>query len=106
MVKLGELGDQQVDMTKWFNFTTFDVMSDLTFGQPLGLLRNTSFTPWVDAIFNLVKLVPVFSIVNYYPILKYAFKWLETAKVKDMRTSHFRHTADRVDMRLERGSGE
>jgi cytochrome P450 len=30
-----------VDLMRWYNFTTFDIISDLTFGEPLYCLRDT-----------------------------------------------------------------
>lgn len=104
--KLYQVGDQPVDMVKMFTFTTFDTMGDLTFGQPLGLLKDTQFSPWVQAVFDSVRVLPFIQMIEYYPILKWIFSWLEPESVKKMRTSHFRHTADRVDMRLQRGSSE
>jgi cytochrome P450 len=29
-----------IDMVRMFNFTTFDIMGDLTFGEPLHMLSN------------------------------------------------------------------
>lgn len=35
-----------VDMVRMYNFTTFDVMGDLTFGEPLHMLDNAEYDPW------------------------------------------------------------
>lgn len=40
------------DLVKYYNFTTFDIMAELAFGEPLGLLENSDYTPWVAAIFR------------------------------------------------------
>jgi cytochrome P450 len=32
--------DAKLDMVRMYNFTTFDIMGDLTFGEPLHMLRN------------------------------------------------------------------
>ena len=29
-----------VDMNKWYNFTTFDLIGDLAFGEPFGCLQS------------------------------------------------------------------
>lgn len=34
-----QTGEAQ-DMTKWYNWTTFDVIADLIFGEPFGCLQN------------------------------------------------------------------
>lgn len=41
---------QVFNMFKWYGFTSFDIISDLAFGESLNLLGRSSFTPWVDAI--------------------------------------------------------
>lgn len=32
--------DKPIDMIRLYNFTTFDIMGDLTFGEPLHMLEN------------------------------------------------------------------
>jgi cytochrome P450 len=39
--------DKRFDMVKMYNFTTFDVMGDLTFGESLHMLDKTEYDPWV-----------------------------------------------------------
>lgn len=42
-------------MTKWYNWTTFDIISDLAFGEPFGCLKDSSYHPWVALIFASTK---------------------------------------------------
>lgn len=44
-----------VDMAKWFNFTTFDLIGDLSFGQPFGLLEGGVWHRYVSTLFGSVK---------------------------------------------------
>lgn len=37
--------DRKWDMVRLYNFTTFDVMGDLTFGEPLHMLSNAEYDP-------------------------------------------------------------
>jgi len=46
---------QPTDMLKWYNFTTFDIIGDLVFGEPFNCLSNSNYHPWVDAIFGAIK---------------------------------------------------
>lgn len=32
-----------VDMTRWYNFTTFDLIGDLAFGEPFGCLSENKY---------------------------------------------------------------
>ncbi|KAM5357164.1 hypothetical protein ACJZ2D_016546 [Fusarium nematophilum] len=47
-----------VDIVKWFNFTTFDIIGDLAFGEPFGCLDSGGYHPWVRKIFESVKIIP------------------------------------------------
>ena len=38
---------RKFNLVRLLNFTTFDVMGDLTFGEPLGMLDDDSYHPWV-----------------------------------------------------------
>lgn len=35
----------KADLTKWFNWTTFDIVSDLAFGEPFHCLKETTYQP-------------------------------------------------------------
>ncbi|KAF4953939.1 hypothetical protein FSARC_12295 [Fusarium sarcochroum] len=47
-----------VDIVRWFNFATFDLIGDLAFGQPFGCLESGGYHPWVSMIFEGVKALP------------------------------------------------
>jgi hypothetical protein len=38
------------------NFTTFDIIGDLAFGEPFGCLKNEKFHDWVALIFETIKI--------------------------------------------------
>ncbi|KAK7744058.1 hypothetical protein SLS53_003575 [Cytospora paraplurivora] len=48
-------GTKALDMTKWYNWTTFDVIGDLAFGEPFGCLTESNYHPWVAMIFPALK---------------------------------------------------
>jgi cytochrome P450 len=97
---------ETVDMVRIFNFTTFDTMSDMCFGKTLGLLENNEYSPWVKAVFQSVKIIPFIQIIEYYPALKLLYNLLEPKALSDLKTNHFKHSADLVDERLARGSDQ
>lgn len=106
--KLGEsagLG-QPVNMVEKYQFTTFDIMGDLTFGQPLGLLESNVYSKWVEAAFASIKAIPIAQFIQYYTVLDFIFRAVEPKFVTEMKYTHFKHSADRVDRRLQRGSEE
>lgn len=50
-----DAGAKPLDMTKFYNYTTFDVIGDLAFGEPFGCLDNTTYHPWVPLVFQSAK---------------------------------------------------
>ncbi|KAL8709009.1 MAG: hypothetical protein Q9220_006218 [cf. Caloplaca sp. 1 TL-2023] len=43
--------DQKVDMSKWINYITLDIMGDLSFGESFHLLEKGEDNPWVTDLF-------------------------------------------------------
>ncbi|KAL0260739.1 hypothetical protein SLS55_004429 [Diplodia seriata] len=91
-----------LDLFKLLTCTTMDIMSDLSFGQPLGLLDTAEFTPWVAAIFSWIKLFDLSRITLEYPFLGHLARWLTPQALLDDQELHNRSVRDRVDLRLER----
>lgn len=95
--------DRKFDMVKLYNFTTFDVMGDLTFGESLHMLDSGQYDPWVSQIFGSVKTSARLVIMVRYPILYKAFRMFVLEKMMRGRYNHFQHFVDRVTKRLDRG---
>ncbi|KAF2404512.1 cytochrome P450 [Trichodelitschia bisporula] len=45
-----------INMVDWLNFTTFDIIGDLAFGEPFGCLKDEMFHDWVSLIFDTIKI--------------------------------------------------
>jgi len=50
-----EANNESFNMVNWLNFTTFDIIGDLAFGEPFGCLETGEFHFWVSLIFETVK---------------------------------------------------
>lgn len=46
----GALERRPLDLRTWYNWTTFDVIGDLCFGESFGMLENTSYDPWIETL--------------------------------------------------------
>ncbi|KAK0628019.1 Isotrichodermin C-15 hydroxylase [Lasiodiplodia hormozganensis] len=44
-----------VDMVKWYNYTTFDVIGHLALAESFDCLQNSDYHPWVSAIGAAIK---------------------------------------------------
>ncbi|KAI5918191.1 cytochrome P450 [Camillea tinctor] len=92
-----------LNMTQLYNFTTFDVMADLAFGQSLGLLEGED-PSWVATIFQWLRCLPLLQFIQYYPLIEKIYNLVEPKSIAKMRLDHFHHTTSRVDKRLKEGS--
>jgi cytochrome P450 len=92
------------NMVRMYNFTTFDIMSDLTFGESLHMLENDKYDPWVDIIFqNIKRGVQLGLIYNHYALLGGIVRALLRKTVEKVQYEHFNHSVTRVTKRLEKG---
>ncbi|SPO00330.1 related to cytochrome P450 CYP3/CYP5/CYP6/CYP9 subfamilies [Cephalotrichum gorgonifer] len=54
---LHQICEEPVDMTKWYNFTTFDIIGHLAFAESFDCLTSSSYHPWIEIIFSTFKFV-------------------------------------------------
>ncbi|KAI8939232.1 hypothetical protein NX059_005058 [Plenodomus lindquistii] len=54
--RVGEHGRQgkSIDLMRWYNYATFDIISDLAFGVPLYCLRDSNNHTWIDLVYGSV----------------------------------------------------
>ncbi|KAH7007965.1 cytochrome P450 [Microdochium trichocladiopsis] len=95
---------EQVELTSIFSFATFDIMADLCFGQPLGLLERDRSSAWVNSIFKLIKLMPLSLFVEYYNVSRFLYRKFEPKCIQKKKHEHFQHSAQRVHERVKTGS--
>ncbi|KAM0722993.1 hypothetical protein Q7P37_001191 [Cladosporium fusiforme] len=104
MLESAEAG-KKADLLKFYNCTTFDIMSDLTFAEPLNMLEDSEYSPWVKAIFNGIKggtQIRGFKLASNlarYLIEGVLFK---TRLVREKQLEHWNYSKERVDRRLAR----
>ncbi|KAF2876719.1 cytochrome P450 monooxygenase-like protein [Massariosphaeria phaeospora] len=60
-----------IDIMRWYNYTTFDIITDLTFGEPLYCLRDKDYHPWVNMVFASAKAISLLVAKRNFPIFAY-----------------------------------
>ncbi|TGJ86836.1 hypothetical protein E0Z10_g1936 [Xylaria hypoxylon] len=58
-------GAKKLNLETWFNFTTFDIIGNLVFGQSFNCLKNADYHPWIDFIFKSVRSGAVLTAMTY-----------------------------------------
>ncbi|KAH9230329.1 hypothetical protein K456DRAFT_1917445 [Colletotrichum gloeosporioides 23] len=88
------------DMVKLYNFTTFAIMAELAFGEPLGLLASSSYSEWVGNIFGNLKANAIAQIGREWPWLGNLVQIVAPHHLKKASELHFAHASERVDRRI------
>jgi cytochrome P450 len=97
-------GAATYDLVSLYSFTTFDVMSDLTFGEPLHMLTNNSYDPWVRTVMGALKANLRLNIIKtHYPLAARFLNPIMEALFSKMRFELFDVNVRRVTKRLEKG---
>ncbi|KAB2571595.1 Cytochrome P450 monooxygenase rdc4 [Lasiodiplodia theobromae] len=97
------VGDNSIDMVRMFNYTTFDVMADLAFGESLGLLERADYIPWVASIIQTVKAAGIIgTIQSAFPLLMPVLMKTVLRGMQESRHKHSRFAQEHVDKRLAR----
>jgi cytochrome P450 len=60
----------KVDIVSWLNFTTFDILGDLAFGESFLSLENGEHHDFVSTIFGSLKGAAVLRLLNGYTITR------------------------------------
>ena len=87
----------------WYNWTTFDLIGDLAFGEPFGCLVRREYHPWIKTILDNIKIGLAMSCIRNYPHLAALMPYLIPKSVAKKRLEHSSMTEAKVERRLEKG---
>ena len=95
-----------VDLSKWYNFTTFDLIGDLAFGEPFGCLESGGYHPWVASIFGGFKLSAFNQARKRFPWLMPVTQYFLPHKLIKNQVDHFTLTFEKARKRAMSGFKE
>jgi cytochrome P450 len=94
----------KIDMVKYYNCTTFDIIGELAFGESLGLLENSELNAWVNSILYGLEDAAFYALVFEYPFLKYLVNLLLSQKEMNAAIENAKYSEDRVRKRMAKGN--
>ncbi|KAK0614865.1 cytochrome P450 monooxygenase [Bombardia bombarda] len=94
--------DEAQDMVKWYNWTTFDVVADLMFGQPFGCLHDLSTHQYVELLTQSFKSLRFLHVLAHFPWLKYLGNLVVDKNVIAKRKEYLSWVSAQVKTRTER----
>jgi cytochrome P450 len=92
-----------VDMVNWYNFTTFDLIGDLAFGESFGCLESGGYHPWVAMIFGGFRLANYNQALKRLPRLAPFVSWLIPQKLLRHQREHMTLSFEKAKKRAETG---
>ncbi|KAK7398545.1 hypothetical protein QQX98_012093, partial [Neonectria punicea] len=94
-------GKKALDLVSWYNFTTFDIIGDLAFGQSFGCLDNSNYHPWVSLIFQSIKAGSFMTSVRRLGRgFEVALNWLIPRQRLQQREQHMQLVHEKVAQRM------
>ncbi|KAI4236154.1 MAG: hypothetical protein LQ349_002732 [Xanthoria aureola] len=90
----------KADLSTWLNWTTFDIIGDLAFGEPFGCLQAAQYHPWVALVFKSVWAVSVMGSIKQFPWLDILFECLFGRLMRRALTDHAQLAIEKVNRRL------
>lgn len=93
-------GAKPIDICSWYNFTTFDILGDLCFGESFHCLENGENHDWMAATFKGVKFSQLLTVFHHFPPMNAIVKWSIPKFVHDIANKSFAFSRQRVDQRI------
>ncbi|KIW77164.1 hypothetical protein Z517_09610 [Fonsecaea pedrosoi CBS 271.37] len=101
---LGRQGDR-VDLAKWLHLVTFDLIGDLSFGEPFGGVSSAQEHDYIRTMFLFVKAGAYLSFFYNYPILGKLASFLTPKSLAEAHSRQWQFS-EQVTMRRIRNKGQ
>jgi len=105
MSRLGDFAasGEAIDIVRWFNYITFDIIGELTYGESFGCLSTREMHPWVALIFDHVRSGEIITFCKRYTITRSLINLILGKKLAQGRAMHKALTKERTLRRTELG---
>ncbi|KAF2158976.1 hypothetical protein M409DRAFT_38012 [Zasmidium cellare ATCC 36951] len=93
--------DDLIDIHAWYNYCTFDIIGDLTFGESFGCLDEAAMHPWISLIFANIRLTAFILVFKRIPVLLALLPFFVSYKLVKQFREHQQISREKVAKRLE-----
>ncbi|KAK4210840.1 cytochrome P450 [Rhypophila decipiens] len=103
--QLGAIGSGPagLNIVKWFNLTTFDIIGSLAFGESFGGLKSQEFHFWIDLVTKALRKGALADTMSRFPWMAQIFMWLMPGAIRKMTEDtkiHENHTMALIERRV------
>lgn len=93
-----------INITNYFQFTTFDIIGDLMYGESFGCLEREEYHTWLKVIPAFFRrLVIGASFVSLFPAVRPWLRYIIPKRVQEETLQRFAFTVEKVGQRLAMG---
>ncbi|KAH7081742.1 cytochrome P450 monooxygenase-like protein [Paraphoma chrysanthemicola] len=96
----------RIDMVQMYNFMTFDIMSNLAFGQTTGMIDSGEPSPWLKIVYGYVKATNLLVAIRFYHIFRPLSGLFISRQDVVAQRRHFENTTNLLNDRLAQGREE
>ncbi|USP79002.1 hypothetical protein yc1106_06276 [Curvularia clavata] len=88
------------NLADWFNFLTFDLSGDLTYGESFGCVENGKAHPWVDIAQDFGKGLAMIGAVNLYPPVEKILRYIIPKRILQRSMDHRQMSVEQAKKRI------
>lgn len=89
-------GSTMAGMIRWYNFTTFDIIGDLAFGESFGCLDTSDYHFWVSVIFSHFGTAAWANVLRRIPGGHWLMRYIVPPKVRSEKRAQDQLTEAKV----------
>jgi hypothetical protein len=86
------------------DYTTFDIIGELMYGEPFNCLATSNMHPWVAIIFTALRAGEIIAFLKRYALTRSLLSVLMGKKMTATRADHKALTKERTDRRIALGA--
>lgn len=94
-----------VVISDWYNYTTFDIIGDLAFGEPFGCLKGSNYDTWIKGIFQSGRMGTILQALSFYPWLKRVLLYFVPRSMQEEHIKHKSFSKAKMIRRISNGEG-
>ncbi|KAF2020312.1 cytochrome P450 [Aaosphaeria arxii CBS 175.79] len=102
--KLGRLGTagEGLDMTKWFQYLSFDIFGEMAFGESFGCVEQERSHYWLDLVLGHMLVITIMDNVRRIPLALFLARSIPSKWTVGIRNVFSRFAHEKVSARMEK----
>ena len=98
LIQLRRFGEGGMDLTKWFNLLTFDIIGELAFGKSFNGIAHAETHPWVANVVSSMGQASTSDFLSRFPFLGFWWIVLNPTWAKKLKEGSQKHEAYTLEL--------